>query len=255
LSANDAPLEIVLSLNNTTLNIQSYSTVKLTLTNNSSFEIFDLHVDYQDNNFSTETRVGPSSTLASYTSIQGVYEIRPKNTGNYKLTYSVSYFWKDEKGVLHNRIDVVNSDEITVYKNFSFDWPNYLLPLVIGFVFGQLGTILGDWYRLIRETKLKLEQAKGVLLAGMQGAKKCVEKREEINFSFWDDLIVKENLYPSLARHGQKIKHPDLAKRLAELSILLKEYDSRYRKGDLNEDFVIDVEDELEALIMMMGDH
>lgn len=79
-----------------------------------------------------------------------------------------------------------------------------------------------------------------------------MEKKEEITFSFWEDLIVKENLYPSLLRYGKKINRPDLAKRFADLSIMLKEYNSLRLKGNLSEDFVIDIEDELEKLINIL---
>lgn len=189
LASAETPLEVNLSLNNSVLDIENYSIVKLTLINNSHFEIFGIDVDYQDNNFDTQITTNLPLILGPFVSTQGVYQIKPHKSGVYNLTYSINYSWKDDKGLLHNRIEIIDSDEISVNELFGFDWPNYLIPLIIGFLLGQIGTILTEWYRYNREIKLKVEQTNGILLAGMQAAKNVWKRKRKLPFRFGKTLL------------------------------------------------------------------
>lgn len=248
----DIPLEIKIMHSKVTQLTDDQDTVIITLVNSSPYELKSIDVVSYSNLFIIDNIKEYPLVLNSFSSAAVIYAIKPRSKGNEKIVFSISYYWEDNMGNTHNRIDTISTDEIYIEPKLDFDWPAYLIPLTIGFLFGQVGTFIAAWIKDKKDIKSRIEQANGILLAGIQTAKKCIELKEEIAFSFWEDLIIKQNLYPSLLRLGKNLKQTSIAKRFADISIRMKDYNSLRKNGKLNEDFIIDLEDELASLINIL---
>jgi hypothetical protein len=189
-------------------------------------------------------------TLSPHTSTQAEYTLQSLVAGSQNVVFKVQYSWDDpQTGTTHHWGEVASVDGIEVTVPFTFNWPDYLIPLLIGFAIGQFGAWFSDWRKQRQERRQQEEQARGITLAMLQAARKGVQAQEKVSFSLWEEAIVKGNLYPALHHLGRTIGKPELSKRLAELSITLADYNERQAKENLTDSFTTNLIDELTTLI------
>lgn len=188
--------------------------------------------------------------IAPHGSYTQTIEIEGKSIGETELIILVEYSWTDSTSKnAHTKSVSVNTDPINV-TGFVFDWPNYLIPLILGFILSQFSTWILEQRKFAHEEKLKLEQTIGITLANLNIIQKGLERKETISFSMWEDLVLKGNLYPYLVKVGNKLKQKNFEKRITDLVILISEYNSKRENGHLSEDFIIDLSEEVNNLIL-----
>ena len=251
-TSSDHPLEI--QIENINQNIKSGESTEaiIVLNNNSSHQISTSIEPTSNNYLSIKDKTKTPVTVEPYGSYQETFTVTGGKTGTTELVFIVRYNWTDSISNQENiRTDIIKSSPIEV-PGFRFDWPAYFIPLVLGFIFGQLGTWLSSWHNRVEEDQIKQEQTIAITLAALQIGSKGIERHETISFQLWDEMVLKGNLYPYLIRLGKKIKDEKLAHRLTVLTVLISEYNNSREKGDLSEDLVIDLSEEIRQLIQII---
>jgi hypothetical protein len=250
---NTPPAKIQLAFDQTTLKKGQSGRTILVLRNTTPYTLADVSARLQETTFTIISSTDLSQTLSPHTSTQAEYTLQSLVAGSQNVVFKVQYSWDDpQTGTTHHWGEVVSVDGIEVTAPFTFNWPDYLIPLLIGFAIGQFGAWYSDWRKQRQERRQQEEQARGITLAMLQAARKGVQAQEKVSFSLWEEAIVKGNLYPALHQLGRTIGQPELSKRLAELSITLADYNERQAKNNLTEKFTADLLDELTALITII---
>ena len=250
---NTSPTEIQLALDQTTLKKGQSAQAILVLRNTTPYTLTDVSAHLQGTIFAIISSTDLPNTFPPYASTQAEYILQSLVAGSQNVVFKVEYSWDDSQtGTTHHWSEVVSVDGIEVTAPFTFNWPDYLIPLLIGFAIGQFGAWYSDWRKQRQEKRQQEEQARGMTLAILQAARKGVQAQEKVSFSLWEEAIVKGNLYPALHQLGRTIGKPELSKRLAELSVTLADYNERQAKNNLTEKFTADLFDELTALITII---
>ena len=247
------PLEAQLTLERTTLTTGEAAQATLILRNTSIYTLTNLTVRFQGTTFQANSLASVPDTLSPYASTTIDYTLKSQMTGSHNTAFVVQYSWNDpEIGFARQWSEIVAVDGVEVTSWFDFDWPDYLIPLIIGLFVGWLSSWFTDWRKQRQEDWQREEQARGVVLAVLQAARKGVETKEKISFVLWDEAIVKGNLYPALHQLGRTMGKPELSKRLAELSIIVTEYNQRQETKNLTESFADQLVGELTDLIRIV---
>ncbi|NJN96548.1 MAG: hypothetical protein HC875_21800 [Anaerolineales bacterium] len=229
------PAQIQLTVDRTTLNVGDSSQAILILRNTSPYTLTGIAAQFQGTAFKTLNLTNLPDTLSPYSSTQAEYTLQSQVAGSHNVTFAVQYSWDDPNiGLVHQWIETVSATKFEVAKVipwwFNFDWPAYLIPLIIGLVVGWVGAWFAEWRKQRQEEKQQEEQVAGITLAMLQAIRKGIEQKEAVRFNLWEEAVVKGNLYPALHRLGRRIGKPELSKRLAELSITLIDYNDRQGK-------------------------
>jgi hypothetical protein len=247
------PVEIQLTVDRATLDQGETCQTVLILHNTMPHTLTNVGAQLQGTSFKVANPADLPDTLAPYSSTQAEYTLKSQSDGSQNVIFAVQYTWDDpDTGMARHRIETAAATGIEVLAPSGINWPDYLIPLLLGFAIGQLGAWFTDWRKQRREDREREEQAIGVTLAVLQAARKGVQEREKVSFSLWDDAIVKGNLYPALHQLGRTIGKPELSKRLAELSISLADYNTRLAGENLTEGLTNDLMDELKALMVIL---
>lgn len=248
-----AVVEARLFFDHSTLTTGESGAAILNLYNTMPYTLTNVAARLQGSTFDLVDSTSLPNTLPPYTNAQVEYTLKSQTAGSQNLIFTVQYSWYNpDSGITHQGLETVFVEKIEVRPWLSFDWPDYLIPLIIGLIMGQLVAVWNDRRKQGQERQQQEEQARGITLAVLQAARKGVEAREEVSFSLWDEAIVKGNLYPALHRLGRTIGKPELSKRLAELSIILADYNERQSGGNLTEDITTVLVKELTDLIQMV---
>ncbi len=246
--STDGPLEISLILGNQSIRKGEIAEAIIIINNNSSFETTVNISSMKNKYFLVNNLPQAQFTVPPYESYQSTFQVIGNQIGAAELTVLVQYSWADPSVKQeYIKTEVLKSNSIDV-TGFKVDWPNYMFPLVIGFLFGQLGTWLIDWRKQAKEDQARQEQTTGITLATLHIAQKALERSETISFAPWEDMVLKGNLYLYLIRLGKKLKDQRLANRLTDLSVVISEYNNCRAEGSLSEDFVIDLTEEINQL-------
>jgi hypothetical protein len=251
-SIADDPLETKIEVANLSLKNGESAEATIILNNNSPYQISVNIEALKNNHLILNDMPQTQLTVAPYGTRQYTFEITGKNLGTAEVILLVEYTWIDSSTKQEHFItEALESDSIEI-TGFRFDWPSYIIPLMIGFVFGQLGTWLIDRRKNAKEEHARQEQTKGITLASLYMIQKGLERKETIAFTLWEEMVLKGNLYPDLMRMGAKIKEPKLAKRLTDVTVMISEYNNSRAQGSLSEDFVIDLTEEINQLIKII---
>lgn len=227
---DSSPLEIDLSADRKTTNQGDTTQAILTLQNTSSYTITNLIVEFESAGFSTDLNSTPA-TLAPFTSIKHQYTLQSRTAGVHNVLFTIAYEWFDpETTIKQHRISQVSIDELIVESPPSFDWPDFLIPLIVGFVIGQFGATLSEWRKERKERK----SIKSVILTFLVASRKSVQENEQIPLDLWKEIVAKSDLYSVLSRSGNK----DLPARLTELTITFNDYNERQLKSNLTDSIV-----------------
>ena len=247
------PAQIQLTVDRVNLNLGESTQAFLILRNTTPYTLTNVGAQLQGATFKTVNSTDFPTTLSPHISAQAAYALQSQIAGSQNIIFAVQYSWDDpDTRTTHQWLEMASVAEIEVKTPSDFNWPDYLIPLVIGLVTGQLVAFLNDWRRQRQEEHQREEQARGVTLAMLQATRKGIEAQDHVSFSLWEEAIVKGNLYPSLHRLGRKMGKPELSKRLAELSIILADYNERQAKENLTDDIQNKLVSELTALITMV---
>lgn len=246
---SDIPVEIQLAVEQSTLEVGELNQAILTLRNRTPYTLTHVSSQLQGTTFSVTHSIELPEILAPYSSRQASYTFKSQTAGSYNAIFAVQYSWHDPNvGAKQHFIETVVFEGIDVTE-YAFDWPDYLIPLVIGLLSSQLVTWLNEWRQERQDAQQQEEQAKGITLALLQAALKAIEAEKPVSFDLWQDAIVKGHLYPALHQFGRKIGQPELSKGLAELSITLEQYNQRQAKENLTANLVSRLKNELTELI------
>jgi hypothetical protein len=93
--------------------------------------------------------------------------------------------------VRRRRIETASVKEIKVTNPWAFKWPDYLIPLLVGFIISQLGTIITGWQTQRKADQEREQQAKGMGLAFLYAALQGVRVQEKVQFGPWEDALMK----------------------------------------------------------------
>jgi len=250
---NNKPLEIQLAIDRKTLEVNESTQATLILHNTTAYTLTNVSAELQGVAFKVLNSTSLPNSLPPHVSAQANYVLQSQISGSHNAIFIVQYSWDDlATGITYQQLEIASVDEIEVTDPWAFDWPDYLIPLLIGLMVGQFGAWLNDWWKQHQTKRQQEEQARGITLAVLQAARRGVEAKGPISFDMWDEAIVKGNLYPALHQLGRTIGKPELSKRLAELSITLADYNERQANGQLTEDKVNALIDELADLIRMI---
>ncbi len=248
-----ATVEIELVSERTTLTVGESSTIILTVHNTTPYTLTGVSTQLQGSVFKLINLPNLTDTISPYASTQAEYTLQSQTIGSHNAIFVVQYSWDDlDTGISYQWLEMVSVEDIEVITPPAFAWPDYLIPLVIGLITGQLIALLNDWRKQRQEKHQQEEQARGITLAVLQTARKGIQEQEPISFALWEEAIVKGNLYPALHRLGRTMGKPELSKQLAELSIILIDYNNR-QSGSMFPDGMIDeISDELTTLIEIL---
>jgi hypothetical protein len=244
----DDSVEILIKVGDYSVNKDEATDAIIIINNNTPFEV-SVDINSPESKYLTINSL-PSSTVVvpPYGSYQNSFSVIGKKTGTTEIILIFKYSWVDPStNQIYVATKYLTSTPLTI-NGFRFDWPTYIIPLVLGFTFGQLGTWLADWRKRVGEDQIKQEQTIAITLAALQIGSKSLERHEAISFQLWDEMVLKGNLYPYLIRLGKKIKDEKLAHRLTVLTVLISEYNNSREKGDLSEDLAIDLSEEIHQL-------
>ncbi len=245
--------QIQLAVDRTSLNTGESVQAVLVLRNTTPYTLSNITAQLQGTSFNVVNSIDLPDTLSPYTSAQAVYTLQSQNAGSQNLIFAVQYSWDNpDTGTTSQWVETVSVEKIEVISPFAFRWPDYLIPLVIGAFLGQFIAWFTDRQKERRENRQREEQARGITLAMLQGARKGVEAQGQVSFNLWEEAIVKGNLYPALHQLGRKLGKPELSKRLAELSITLADYNERRTKENLTGSFLTYLIDDLTVLIAIL---
>lgn len=244
------PLQIDLIVADQTIQKGETTEAEVIINNYSSYQINAIIKSPSNKVFNIVNLPQSQITIPPHGSYTKKIEVEGKSIGKTGIIILVEYSWTDTTAkTAHTKSIFVNADSINV-TGFVFDWPNYLIPLMLGFILSQFGTWLLEQRKSTKEEKLKLEQTVGITLANLNIIQKGLERKEKITFSTWEDLVLKGNLYSHLVKVGNKIKEKNFEKRMTDLVVWISEYNSKREDGHLSEDFVIDLSEEVNNLIL-----
>jgi hypothetical protein len=155
-------------------------------------------------------------------------------TGIHNLIFTVQYSWDDpDTGFTHQWIEIASVENMNVTPRFTFDWPDFLIPLLVGAAVSQIVTWWNNRSRYRREDEEREQQARGIVLAILQTAHEAIKRNEPVSFHLWEEAVVKGNFYPAIHQLGRRIGKPDLSARLAQLPAKLDEYNNRREDNHL----------------------
>lgn len=251
-----APIEVQLAVDRITLDRGESCQAVLVLRNTMPYTLTGVSARLQGTSFQVVSSSDLPDILAPYSSVQAEYTLKSQSDGTYNVVFAIQYAWDDtDTGAAHRRLETTSVEKIVVTSLAGFNWPAYLIPLLIGSVLGWVGSLSGSfaahWLKQRNDDKEQREQALGITLPVLQTARKGVQDREQVSFGLWEDAIVKGKLYSALHKLGRKIGEPGLSRRLAELSIALADYNARLT-GNLTDARVVALEKELDELIKIL---
>lgn len=247
------PLKIQLTLDRAVLTADETTQATLTLRNISAFTLTNVTVQLQGTAFSSNAFPSVPDPIAPYSGARLDYGLQSQMVGSHNASFVVQYTWDDSNSPTTRQwIETVSVNGVEVRPWPDFDWPDYLIPLVLGLLVGLSSGWFNDWRKQQQEEQQREEQARGVTLAILQAARKGVEAQEQVSFNLWEEAVVKGHLYPALHRLGRRIGKPELSKQLAELSIGLAEYNRRYENNNLTAEFMDELNSELDNLVQII---
>ncbi len=232
------PIEIQLVAARTAFKLNESCQTILTLNNIKNYSLTNVGVQLKGQTFSIIKSKPLSDTIAPYSSVQTEYVLKSRSVGSQNVIFTIKYSWHEsDTGIKHSRIETVSIEKLEVKASFAFNfnWPNYLIPLLIGFIIGQCGSWFSDWRKERKVKREQTDQAKGITHATLQAVRKGIEMKQQVSFALWEEAIVKGNLYSALHELGRKNDKPDLAKQMAELSISLNDYNDRLDTKNLED--------------------
>jgi len=228
-----APAHVQVHSDRTSLEPGESCQAILTLHNTAPFTLTSLTAHLHNTQFTVVTATRLAGIVPPYTDVETLYTLQAQTAGSHNIIIRVQYAWVDPvSGVMNRRSETVTADSIDVVEPPGFDYPEYLIPLVIGFVFSHLSVVLVDWFKQHKEKRKEEEQVRGVVLALLDAAQQSLgmwkeTTKERVHFDLWQEAIVKGDLYPALERLARRTGYPDLLKELAELSVLFFDYNER----------------------------
>jgi hypothetical protein len=225
----------------------------LTLRNATPYTLTNITAQLQGTTFDLIQATPLPDTVSPFSAVQAESTLQSQTAGSQNLIFTVQYSWYNpDSGITHQGLETVSVEKIEVRPWLSFDWPDYLIPLIIGLITGQLITLWNDRRKQRQESQQQEEQARGITLAVLQAARKGLQEQKPVSFALWEEAVVKGNLYPALHQLGRTIGKPELSKRLAELSITLAEYNQRLENHSLPDGFTTKLVDELDNLVQII---
>lgn len=251
---DDEPaVETQLLFDRTNLTTNESGVAILSLHNTTPYTLTNVAAELQGTTFELLQSTPPPNLLPPFTSVQAEYTLQSQTSGSQNLIFTVRYSWYNlDTNIAHQQLETVFVEGIEIFPQFSFDWPEYLIPLIIGLVTGQLITLWADRRKQKQEERQREEQVSGVALVILQAAKKGIEIGEPVSFDLWRDVVVKGNLYPALHQLGRNLGKPELSRRLAELPIRLADYNERQEKKNLTDTVRTELLNELADLIRVI---
>ncbi|MFZ6026592.1 MAG: hypothetical protein ACOYYS_02655 [Chloroflexota bacterium] len=247
------PLQIDMQVDQTTLHVGDSLRATLSVNNVTPYDIVDINIYLNNPSYDIAwTDFNPGS-IGPYESFQAEYVLNVHKTGLQRPVFTINYSWVDQT-TTYRRVETATFDDIEVIGYFGIDWPEYLMPLLVGFLMSQLSMWVSERRKKTTDDKLQEEQVKGIILATLQSTRKGLEEMELLSYSsVWENTIVVGNLYPALHRVGRSSGYADLSRRLAELSILIIDYNEKRKNDKLTEDFVLDLSKEIDDLITIIS--
>lgn len=260
-------LDAELVLERTKLTVNETTSAMLILRNTTPYTLTNITVEPGGTAFQINNSPSLPDIMQPHSGTKIDYDLQGKNPGSYNIIFIVQYSWNDLRGPTTNQwIESVSANGIEVTDTWTFNWPEFLIPLLVGSTISLIvsaGTFyISDRYKQNQEEKKREALAKGVILAVLQTANQTIQRSnealannispEKVSMSLWEESIVKSNLYPALHKFGQKIGEPQFSERLTKVSIVLSDYNSRIADGKDVHSIMDDLHKELTALIRIV---
>jgi hypothetical protein len=250
---DSVPMKTELIVDRTTLNLNKSLQALLILHNTKPYILTDVSALFQGKTFEVTSTTKLTDTLSPYSSTQAGYNLTGKVDGSQNIVFTIHYSWYDPNtGVRRRRIETASVKEIKVTNPWAFKWPDYLIPLLVGFIISQLGTIITGWQTQRKADQEREQQAKGMGLALLYAALQGVRIQEKVQYGPLEDALIKGNLYPVFLRLDQTLHEPKLSTRLFELPNKLADYNNRIEKKILTDQSKIELQKELTELIAII---
>lgn len=247
-----APITGQLHIDKQELSIGESGLIILTLNNNSKNEISGVRVQIPNILVNHNIIESVPNTITAYNTVTGHYSISSNNLGNHNIIFLVTYTFEDSSlGAISQTLAL--SEVIEISSNFTIDWPDYVIPVLLGFIISLAATWVSDRHLRRREESEKTARAVGTTLALLRSANASIQHKENIKFDLWQDVILKENLYLFLDKFGREIGKPQFAEQLSELSIKLSDFNERYNNQQLGDKLVNDVKNAISDLISIIN--
>lgn len=250
--ASDTPLQISLTVDRTAVKRNQSVDAHLLLRNTRPYSVTGISVSHIGESWSVIESSDVPDQLQAFKSSEIAYTLEPTKLGTNNIVFTVMYTWTEgEPSVERQWIEEAIAEEIQVEEVLGLSLPEYLLPLLIGFLLSQFGTWLTYKWKAREEEGQQEEQAIGVALAMLQASRQALLEGEEAPVEVWEDSIVKGNLYPSLHQLGRTASKPGLSRELTELFVALRHYNRRDRTA-LPTGFQSALLDRVEAVIQTL---
>ena len=200
----------------------------LVLQNTTAFTLTNVHVEFQQHTMHLLDTTDVPTTLTPFSSIQSNATLQTQQTGSQNILVTVQYSWVDMiTGLPHQHIETVAAGPIEVIVPEGFQWPDYLIPLVIGSLVSLASVVLTDTWKRQREACAAERQAIGLVHGLLHTAGAAIAKHEKVQLAPYNEALVSGNLLPSLYRAGRRQGQVELPERVAALMVALRAYNER----------------------------
>jgi len=244
------PLEIELSLDRSSMRANDTCQALLVIRNTSCYTVTNIGARLIGENLGVETHGSLATVISPYSSASTEYTLRGTSVGSHNVVFEMQYSWSDQNtGMTHHSTETIHAGSIEVLPRLNFNWPNYVIPLVLGFVMGQVGSWLADRHKYQKEQLEQEEQVQHVTLSILKTSLEGVKKKEQVPFALWSEVVIKGHLSPALHRLCRRIGNAQLSQKLAELTITLEVYNRRQTNDTLEPDFVAKLVENLQNMI------
>jgi hypothetical protein len=200
----------------------------LVLRNTTAFTLSNVRVAFQQHPIQPLDTIDVPPALAPFSSIQSNATLQTQQTGSQNILVTVQYAWVDiTTGLPHQHIETVAAGPIAVVVPEGFQWPDYLIPLVIGSLVSLASVVLTDTWKQQREARAAERQAIGLVRGLLHTAGAAIVKRERVQLAPYNEALVSGNLLPALYRAGRRQGQVELPARMATLIVALQAYNER----------------------------
>jgi hypothetical protein len=247
--SSDSPLQAELTVERTNLDRGEATQAWIVLRNTQPYTLTNISITSLEGAFKVGSLPSKTLILPPLSSYQNELTITAEEIGKNQIVLAVDYNWQPSPSRRSRNLIETITANINVERSLDFDWPEYLIPLILGFGIGKFGSWLDERRKQKIEDRKLEHHVRGAVLALMYTARKGVEEEEKIEFALWEDVVIKANLYPALQRLARNISDPELASRIAELPISIDRYNRRLESGNLPEGYTHNLSQKITDLI------